>query len=147
VPVVGIGTMAARFDASVSPRRFATLLAAGFGGLAVLIACLGVWGLARHSLTEDRQELGVRAALGADPARLLSTLLGRTAGLAALGVAVGLAASVVIGRLLAHRLFDTGPTDPAVLGAATEPILPTSSGPTSATLTRGSPRPAPGILR
>ncbi|MEZ4585600.1 MAG: ABC transporter permease [Gemmatimonadales bacterium] len=115
VPIVEVGLMQQRIARSLAPRRFVMWLVSGFGALAVAIAVIGVWGLARQSVDESRRELGVRAALGAAPASLVRGILGGTALLAAIGIGLGTAASLVVRRLIEGQLFATAAADPVVV--------------------------------
>jgi putative ABC transport system permease protein len=119
LPVVNVTSMERRIGDSLAPRRFTVTLVTAYSLLAVLLAMLGVWGVARHSVEEERRELGVRVALGAGPGVILAAILGRTARLAAAGVALGTGLGFTIARIIEHRLFATPAADPAaLLGAA-----------------------------
>jgi putative ABC transport system permease protein len=75
--------------ASLSGALFDTLLLGLFAGLALVLAMAGVYGVFAYIVTQQTHEIGVRMALGAQPCRILSQILSRGAGLAAVGAALG----------------------------------------------------------
>ncbi|MBL8962142.1 MAG: ABC transporter permease [Gemmatimonadetes bacterium] len=114
--------------ASVQFRRFAdqvaetlgtdrllATLSAFFGGLALLLAMVGLYGTMAYAVARRRGEIGIRVALGARPGRLSRAVLGEVAWLLAVGCVVGLAGVGGTGRLIEGFLFDLGPRDPAIL--------------------------------
>ncbi len=100
-------------DHSVSPRRFLVLLVAIFAALGLVLAALGIYGVISYSVTRQTQEIGIRMALGATPARIRFGVLAKTLRLALFGTAIGAFASFAASRLIASLLFKTDPTDPA----------------------------------
>ena len=96
---------------SVSPRRFFMLLVAAFAGLGLLLAALGIYGVISYSVTRRTQEIGIKMALGASAALVQRQVLTETLRLAATGVVIGTAASLLLARLIASLLFDTSPWD------------------------------------
>ncbi|HEY8458798.1 MAG TPA: ABC transporter permease, partial [Blastocatellia bacterium] len=105
-------------DKSVSPRRLIALLLAGFAGFALILASLGIYGVISYSVSQRKQEIGIRVALGALPGDLQRRVLMQTLKLAAVGMALGLAASWSLGRALQGLLYEVRPSDPATFGAA-----------------------------
>ena len=116
-------------SASVQFRRFAdqvaetlgtdrllATLSAFFGGLALLLAMVGLYGTMAYAVARRRGEIGIRVALGARPARLSRAVLGEVGVLLGIGCVVGLAAVGGTGRLIEGFLFDVGPRDPAIVG-------------------------------
>jgi predicted permease len=99
-------------DHATSPRRFFVLLVGVFAGLGLLLASLGIYGVISYSVTRQTQEIGIRMALGATPARVQLDVIKRTLRLALLGVAFGVVASFAVARLISSLLFHTAPTDP-----------------------------------
>jgi putative ABC transport system permease protein len=101
-------------DEVAAPRLYTVLLGA-FAGMAMLLASIGIYGLVSYSVTLRTREIGIRMALGAERAGILRMVLAQGAGLAVVGVAVGLVASLGLTRLIAGLLFGITATDPATL--------------------------------
>jgi predicted permease len=99
-------------DHAVSPRRFFMLLVVSFAVLGLILAALGIYGVISYSVTQRRQEIGIRMALGATPRLVIRDVLGRTLRLALTGMVAGIAISTLLSRLIATLLFGTAPTDP-----------------------------------
>jgi predicted permease len=115
--------MTARLDRAVGPQRFALRLFGGFALLALLLALLGLYGLLAHTVAQEQREIGVRMALGAASGRVVRSLLGRGLALTAIGVALGIAASLAASRLLATMLYETSIHDLAAFVAAPALVL------------------------
>jgi ABC-type antimicrobial peptide transport system permease subunit len=93
---------------------------AAFGGLALLLALIGVAGLQAASVAARLPEFGIRIALGATPGRIRTLVLGQAGWLIGVGLALGLAAAVAASRLLTGLLYDVPATDPLTyFGVAT----------------------------
>lgn len=97
---------------ATSPRRFFVLLVGIFAGLGLLLASLGIYGVVSYSVTRQTREIGIRMALGATERRVRLDVVWKTLRLALIGVAVGMAGSLAVARLIASLLFRTAPTDP-----------------------------------
>jgi predicted permease len=115
VPVYDVRPMAERVAESVSGRRLAVLSLGAFAGVALVLAALGLYGVLSYVVAQRTRELGVRAALGARAGQLERQVLGGGAGLAAVGVALGLLLFLATRRLLAALLFGVGAADPVAL--------------------------------
>jgi predicted permease len=98
-------------DRAGSPRRFFMLLVASFAGLGLLLAALGIYGVISYSVTRQKQEIGVRMALGATTGRIQRSVLTSTLRLALAGVAVGTIVALGFSRLISSLLFATSPWD------------------------------------
>ena len=85
--------------------RLIVALATGFGGMALLLACLGLYGVTSQAVTARTREIGVRMAIGATPGRVVATVLRGTLLQIAIGFAVGAAAALAVGRVLSQLLF------------------------------------------
>jgi putative ABC transport system permease protein len=109
---VELSTMEARLAENVAAPRFRTLLLGIFAGLAVCLAMAGVYGVMAWVVGQRANEIGLRMALGATTADVLRIVLRQGLGLAALGLAFGLAAAVAVSRLLTRMLFAVKPGDP-----------------------------------
>ncbi len=116
-PISRIHTMEELLARSVSERRFNLLLLATFAGVALLLAAVGIYGVMSYSVEQRRHEIGVRMALGAQPADVLRLLLRQGMKLVAMGVAIGLAAASAMTRLISTLLFSVRATDPVTFGA------------------------------
>jgi putative ABC transport system permease protein len=115
--VLDIRTMLQVRSASVSQRRFALTLATIFGGLALVLAGLGVYGVMALIVAERTAEVGVRLALGARPVEIFGLVLRQSWRLAALGVGLGLALAAVLAPALATQLYGVPALDPATFAA------------------------------
>ena len=104
-------------DRSVSPRRFFVVLVGCFGGLGLILAALGIYGLISYSVTRQTQEIGIRMALGATAPQVQLAVMGRALRLASVGVAAGVLGSLVVARWIESLLFGTKPTDPVTFVA------------------------------
>lgn len=110
-PIVRVATMDDLVDRSVADRRFALILFEAFGMVALVLAAVGIYGVLSSSVTEKVREIGIRAALGASPESILTLVLGQGMRLTALGIAIGLAASVAATRAIVSMLFGVSRLD------------------------------------
>jgi len=101
---------------SVADRRFVLLLVGVFATAAMLLATLGVYSVIAYVVTQRRQEIGVRVALGAQSADVLRMVLRQGFALAFIGIAIGTVAALLVGRLLSRFLFGIAPNDPVAFG-------------------------------
>jgi len=115
LPIYRIQTMEAVRAESVAQRRFVLVLVGLFGMLALALAAIGVYGVMSLLVSERTQEVGVRLALGAQPVQVLRMLVGQALGLAVLGIAGGVAISLVLMPLLSNQLYAVQPRDPLTL--------------------------------
>jgi putative ABC transport system permease protein len=83
-----------------------------FGGVALFLAAVGVYGVIAYSVTQRTHEIGVRVALGARAADVLRLVVGRGVALTGIGVLIGILGGVAVTRVTATMLFDVSPTDP-----------------------------------
>jgi ABC-type antimicrobial peptide transport system permease subunit len=95
-----------------SQSRFAFLLAASLAAIALLLACIGIYGVLSYSVAQRTGEIGVRMAIGADRSDILRMVLGQGLTSAALGLTAGLSLSLVLMPLLAGLLFGVTAADP-----------------------------------
>lgn len=114
LPIGEVKTIERIIEDSTGEPRFRSFLIAGFAGLALLLAAVGVYGLIAFTVTQRISEIGVRLALGASPRQVFMQVLGQGLKLAAIGVAVGLVAAAAATRLVRGLLFNTSATDPLV---------------------------------
>ncbi len=99
-------------DRSVSPRRFMTLLLGGFAVGALLLAIIGIYGVVSYSVTQKRQEIGIRMALGASPGLVQRKIVLDAVSLVSGGLVLGVIAALILTRLAASLLYQLEPTDP-----------------------------------
>ena len=123
LPLYHVKTLDQYFADSLAEPATVTLLLSGFAVLAVLLACLGVYGVISYTVVQRTHEIGVRMALGADSGNVLRWVLGRGFLLALAGVSIGLAGSFALTHLLASLLFGVGATDPVTFVAAPIALL------------------------
>ena len=118
MPLLAVQSISERVAGSINQDRLIAILAAAFGGVALLLAAIGLHGVAAYAVACRQKELGVRLALGARPRVILVSVVGGNLRLVALGGMAGLLAAVSASRLVATRLFGVSPSDPAtMLGA------------------------------
>jgi len=115
LPVMDTKTMSQRVDASLTQSRAAMILCAVFGGLAVLLAAIGIYGVLAYSMAQRTREFGIRLALGAQPRKLLRALVGQGLKIAGMGVLAGAIAAVILNRFIGSLLYEVNPTDPLTL--------------------------------
>jgi putative ABC transport system permease protein len=115
LPIIRLRTMDDVFRDAVRRPRMLMQLFAGFAGLALLLAALGTYGVLSHTVTQRRREIGIRMALGAERAVVLRAVLGQGLRLTCVGLVAGLAATLVLTRLMETLLFNVRPNDPVTL--------------------------------
>jgi putative ABC transport system permease protein len=117
-PISDVRTMAELFAGETANRRHQLQLLGTFAGLAFLMATLGIYGVLSFLVSQRRQEIGVRMALGAKTANILSLILGQGLVLSMLGLGIGLLGGYLLGTTMGHLLFGVRPADPLVLGSS-----------------------------
>ncbi len=111
--------LADQVNAALIQERIVAMLSGFFGGLALLLAGLGLYGVTSYTVSRRRTEIGIRMALGAAPGGVVRLVLLRVAGLVGIGVAIGAVASLWAAGFVETLLFGLTPRDPATLiGAA-----------------------------
>lgn len=111
-------TLQERVNRSTSPQVVAVTLVSIMGGLALLLAAVGLYGVMSYAVAQSTRELGVRMALGADAANVLRLVISRGLRLTAGGVLFGTVAAVALTRLLGQLLYNVSPHDPLLFGLA-----------------------------
>jgi putative ABC transport system permease protein len=118
LPLSGIRSMENVVSTSVAEPRLITQITGVFAGFALLLAAIGIYGVMAYSVTTRQQEMGIRMALGARPSDILRLVVGQGMRMTLIGVALGVAVSLALTRLLASLLFTVRATDPLVFTAA-----------------------------
>ena len=116
LPVPSPRTMQAVVDDSVAQRRFQMNLVLLFAAVATLLASLGIYGVVAYSVGQRTNEMGIRLALGAPAGQIARMVLSEGLGPVAAGLAVGVLASLALGRVLGSLLFGVGAGDPVTIG-------------------------------
>jgi macrolide transport system ATP-binding/permease protein len=123
VPVSNVGTQAERIGQTISQERTFATLCSCFAVLAVLIACVGLYGTMAYSVARRTNEIGLRMALGAERPGVVWMVLREVLVMAAVGMGIGLPVALAASRVLENFLFQMKPNDPLALAAAAATLL------------------------
>ncbi len=115
LPIIDIRTQREQIDANMQMERAFAALTAGFGLLALALACVGIYGIMAYSVANRRNEIGIRMALGAQPGQVRGMILRESTWLAGAGIVVGVGAALLLARLVKSMLYGIQPYDPATL--------------------------------
>jgi predicted permease len=118
VAVRYVRTMKEQIDAALVSERLLATLSGAFGALALLLACVGLYGVISYDVARHRRDIGVRLALGANRASVLATVLGDAARITAAGLIAGVGAAMLLAEAVSRFLFGVSPHDPATLAIA-----------------------------
>jgi predicted permease len=121
LPIMQLRTQTEQINRAIFQERLVAWLSGAFALLALVVACIGLYGLLAHEVARRTHEVGVRMALGASPPEVLALVLGRGIRLVALGVAIGIGTALGLARYLQSLLYGVRPIDP--LAYATVTIL------------------------
>jgi predicted permease len=111
-------TLQQQVDRSTSPQLVAVTLVSVLGGLALLLAAIGLYGVMSYAVSQSKRELGLRMALGATPSHLLRLVMSRGLALTGTGIVAGTVAALALTRLLGYLLYNVSPRDPLSFGSA-----------------------------
>ena len=117
LPMAAVLTMDQIMSTSIAQPRLEAVLLGTFGGLAMLLAAIGIYGVMSYSVSQRTSEIGVRMALGADRGDVLALVCKQGLRLAAIGLAAGLVLALFATRLMSKILFGVSPTDPMTFAA------------------------------
>jgi len=117
LPFVDVGSFREMIEPQLRPWRLGATLFSAFGILALLVGAIGLYGVINFGVLQRQAELAVRSALGARAAEIMRSVIGEGVLYMAIAVALGLVASLVLGRFLGSLLYEVSPHDPAVYGA------------------------------
>jgi predicted permease len=118
LPILGFRTLDEQVDRSLNTERMLATVSAGFGGLALLLSLIGLYGVMSFVVSRRTREIGLRLALGATSGSAVRLVLHDAASMIASGVAIALPCVVALGRLVQSQLFGITATDPETIGAA-----------------------------
>jgi putative ABC transport system permease protein len=114
-PVYELRSMDELLATQVAQRRFSMTLLGTFAALALVLGVIGVYGVTSYVVAQRTPEVGLRIALGAPPAQLVRMVVRQGMGVAAVGIALGLAGALAVARLMARLLYEVSPADAATL--------------------------------
>jgi predicted permease len=112
MPVYDVKTVQGQLDETLLTDRLIALLSAGFGLLATLLASIGLYGVMAFIVARRRKEIGLRLALGAEPAGVLWIVMREVLLLLSIGLAIGVPAAIGLGRYVSSQLYGIQPNDP-----------------------------------
>jgi predicted permease len=115
VPLVGLQTVNEQIGNSLRTERLVASLSAVFGGLATLLAAIGVYGVLAYAVTRRTREMGIRMALGATRANVVGIVMREAAIMVISGLVVGVPLALALAELIRSQLFALGPRDPLTL--------------------------------
>ncbi|MDQ3071561.1 MAG: ABC transporter permease [Acidobacteriota bacterium] len=118
LPIFNLQTMEAKMSDSLFTDRLLATLSTAFGALATLLAAIGLYGVMSYAVARRRKEIGVRMALGASAGAVQRMVLREISSMAAIGIVIGLAAALGLGRFVRSALFGMSPMDPVALAGA-----------------------------
>ena len=118
LPLLNIRTQNEQIEDTTKQERIFASLTSGFGLLALVLACIGIYGIMAYTVSRRTNEIGIRMALGAQSGRVLRMIFREASWLASIGVVVGLGIALAMGRLITSMLYGLKPYDPLTLGSA-----------------------------
>jgi ABC-type antimicrobial peptide transport system permease subunit len=116
LPVLNVTTMAEQLNRTIALDRLMAALTALFGLLAVVVAAVGLYGVMAFAVAARTREIGIRMALGAGQARVLGQVMGESAVLTVIGIALGVPGALWASRALGSFLYGLSATDPWTYG-------------------------------
>ena len=123
LPLTHVQTLDDYVQNALNGRRRLMWLVAGFAGLALLLAVIGLYGVMSYSVAERSAEIGIRQAIGAQPSDILRMVLSDAVRISVMGTAAGVVAAIAATRLLSGMLYHVSPTDPVTFVAIAAAIL------------------------
>ena len=118
IQIVRTDTLARQVDDSLLQERVISTLATAFGLLALLLSAVGLYGVLAYSVARRTSEIGIRMALGAPSGQVAWSILRQTLLLVAIGMAIGIPVSMLLGGIAKNLLYGVTPTDPVTLGGS-----------------------------
>ena len=118
LPFYQAGSLDDHLRLPLFPARLAATLLGAFGGLALVLAATGIYGVMAYAVSRRRREIGIRMAIGATPAQVMTLVLRRTAILLSVGASIGALAALAAAGLMSPILYGVSPKDPAAFALA-----------------------------
>ena len=118
IPIIGLESLNTQLDESLVTERMIATLSLVFGGLATLLAVIGLYGVMSYMVMRRAREIGIRIALGALRGRVIWIVMREVLMLAGAGIAVGLPAALLLSKLVRNQLYGIEPQDPGSIAAA-----------------------------
>jgi predicted permease len=118
LPILDVRTQDEQIAANLRQERLFAALTSGFGVLALLLACVGVYGVMVYSVTQRTNEIGIRMALGAQPGRVLRMVLGEATWMVLIGVVAGIGSALMLASAIAAMLYGLKPWDPVTFAVS-----------------------------
>jgi ABC-type antimicrobial peptide transport system permease subunit len=115
LPLIEVRTQQEQIDEVTTSERVFANLTAGFGVLALGLACIGIYGIMAYTVSRRTNEIGIRMALGAGRERVLRMVLSEATWITAIGIAAGLGSALALGRMIASQLYGLRANDPGTL--------------------------------
>jgi predicted permease len=123
IPITEVKTLAAQIDESLAQERLVATLSGFFGVLALLLSCIGLYGIMAYAVARRTREIGIRMALGAQPGDVLWQVMREALLLVVIGVSIGLPAALAATRLIPIPLFGLTASDPLTIAMATALLI------------------------
>jgi predicted permease len=123
VPLIDVRTQADQIDETIQREKILADLTAGFGTVALLLACIGLFGLMAYSVARRTNEFGIRLAMGARAPQIVGMILKETIQITLCGVSLGLLVAILVTRFLRAMLFGLKPNDPVTLASTATGML------------------------
>jgi ABC-type antimicrobial peptide transport system permease subunit len=118
LPLLNVRTQEEQIAANMQHERIFANLTTGFGALALILACIGIYGIMAWTVSRRRQEIGIRIAMGARSEQVQGMVLREAAWMTLLGVAAGACSALALGRVVASLLYGLKPWDPATFAVS-----------------------------
>jgi predicted permease len=126
LPLIDVRSQTEQIDATLSQERLFAMLTGAFGVLALVLACIGIYGIMAYTVARRTNEIGIRIALGARTDQVLRMVLSEASWLAVIGIAIGLGCAIWLTRFLGALLYGLKPSDPLTLIGAAALLLGTA---------------------
>ncbi|MFN2513984.1 MAG: FtsX-like permease family protein, partial [Pyrinomonadaceae bacterium] len=118
LPILNFTTLRTQTDESLKQEKLVVQLVSFFGLLALVLSCVGLYGIMAHAVVRRTNEIGIRMALGAERANIVWMVLKESLVLVAIGLIIGVPAALGAARLISNQLFGLNPSDPVTLVTA-----------------------------